>query len=361
MWKFKSKTEEPKPVETKNSSTENSPLFYAHEDHASLLPFFLTPVLIFVVLGLFFGVPFALKMQAQTLANEGNHRQAVEKLEFALKFFPLQRASFLAVLGKEQSALKNDEQAQKYFEEILMADPVNAEASKELGLILAQSGSKERAFSLLEMSADKNDPAILKNLAELSFELKKYDSALNYSIALQNAGVNSSENLFRLGFSYQALNNFKEAKIALSVLIQQYPKYPQAHALMGKLLTEEKEFLSAAAEYKTELGLMASEHPELLKSLMQVCGQGADYYLGKKDKNNAMAILEFGVNASSSSLSGTLAFDLARIHSVLRNQKQMFKYLSLAVQRNPELKPQVRKEKYFSAYQKTPAFKKLVK
>lgn len=179
-------------------------------------------------------------------------------------------------LGSLQRELKQNDAALSSFEQAGIADPHNAAAFLNQGMLLEAMGRKKDAVSAYNktLGVDPQNTLALNNLAYINAEAKtNLDQAMTFAERAKSQVPNSPDISDTLGFVYfqkdlneQALRIFKQN-------VEQYPQNPtfRFHLAMALLKSGDKQ----AARNEAEKALKVASHPaeqEKIRSFVSQIG-----------------------------------------------------------------------------------------
>lgn len=218
---------------------------------------------------------------------------------FAAAIRPLERAVVVqpdnsqarSVLGMAYYSEKKYELASRQFEKVIAADPGNATLQYVLAESYVRSGQNQKLLdflqTMLENSPDSaalhmlkgeandgldrtreaikefeaaaaltpNQPNVHFGLGYLYWKERLYDqAAAQFNLEIQNGGSVAKSEAY-LGDIAIKNGNLQEARSLLAKSERSFPTYAFTHFAMGVLLAQEKQYDSAAAEFRRAIEL----------------------------------------------------------------------------------------------------------
>lgn len=318
-------------------------------------------IAVIILVGAWFFLPNWFRGRAEKLAKEGKHSDSAKQLQRALYFFPLKSDTFLIFLGREQRLSKDILNSQKTLEKLIRKNPTHFQALRELGQTLREAGQNQKAFDLFQkcIQLKPGDNEALQWSAQLAFELKNYSATVSAYEILTKSGMLEANDWYQLGVSYYALGKLEESANALQTAWEKNKTLKGVNALLAKIYLSQEKFAEGVSLYKLELSL-APDDPLLAETFAETCLQAGTSFLSQKKLNDALPILQEGLSVPSKN-SSALHYELAIAFTMSRKKKDALSHLSEAVQTDPTLKAQAKKEPAFAAWRKSPDFAKIVR
>ncbi len=187
--------------------------------------------------------------------SQNRFESARENFEKALQENPNSSEACLG-LGKYFHAVELDENAKIMFEWAVKYDNNNEGAAKALDAINEVISLKARSNSGTKNSAGstaEQEPNILEQASDLFLE-KKYDLALEkLLIAKKGYEINMSSLENFIAFNLLGLKRYKEAGEAAARALKLNPESSQAHAVIGEIYLQNKDYKLAESEYNLAL------------------------------------------------------------------------------------------------------------
>jgi tetratricopeptide (TPR) repeat protein len=193
----------------------------------------------------------ALRYRANSLIAKGRLNEAVADLQSALVVEPLtvtkiNLARVYARTGRYAEAIS-------LYQEILKAEPSNAEARADLAAVMIESGKGEEAIAQLEslINAEPNRAALRAQLAELYLPTQP-DKALEQYLAAAKLEPSQPSHQIGAAAALVKLRRFQEAISVSRQALAQNPKEDLAyfaHTNLATALFELDDFQNAAREF----------------------------------------------------------------------------------------------------------------
>lgn len=175
----------------------------------------------------------------------------------------------------------------KTFKRALEIDPTYTDASVGLSIILNDLGKYEEgkqvfveAQDQLERKTGKNDPFIdeklsskHEELADLYFQYKRYNEALEQMLKAQKLSTRKSEITMRIAEVYVQLGQTERAIKDLRALIREYPHFIPARLKLGVIYYNSNNIAEATEQWENIL-MRDPQHPEALRYLKMAQAAG---------------------------------------------------------------------------------------
>lgn len=187
------------------------------------------------------------------------------------------------------------DEAQRFCQQALRADPENAHALHLYGLIVLGLGDAQRALQSLEKAVrlDPSNPTLLNNLGQIHRDQGRVDDAescfrkaLDLKADYAEAGANlgtllhasgrmerSAQNYLRLGLALETTGQFADAVQSYRQALTLEPENPQAHHGLGRTLERLGRLEDAAESLNAALALKsdsAEVHHDLGNALVRL-------------------------------------------------------------------------------------------
>jgi predicted O-linked N-acetylglucosamine transferase (SPINDLY family) len=149
------------------------------------------------------------------------------------------------------------EEAEQVYQQVLQADPGQADALHLLGLLASQRGDDERAIAYIERAirSDEHQASFHSNLARALYRMGRFDEAI---IAYQRAlclKPDDASTHINLGIVLRKQGLVAEAISAYERGLQLQPDYPEAHNNLGNVLRTHGRIAEAIVCYERALQL----------------------------------------------------------------------------------------------------------
>jgi len=175
----------------------------------------------------------------------------------------------------------------KTFKRALEIDPTYTDASVGLSIILNDLGKYDEgkqvfvdAQNLLEKRNGKNDPFVdekisskHEELADLYFQYKRYNEALEQLLKAQRLSSRKAEITMRISEVYVQLNQSERAIKDLRSLIRDYPHFVPARLKLGVIYYNSNNIAEATEQWENVL-MRDPQHPEALRYLKMAQAAG---------------------------------------------------------------------------------------
>lgn len=175
----------------------------------------------------------------------------------------------------------------KTFKRALEIDPTYTDASVGLSIILNDLGKYDEgkqvfidAQDQLEKKTGKNDPFIdeklsskHEELADLYFQYKRYNEALEQMLKAQKLSTRKSEITMRIAEVYVQLGQTERAIKDLRALIREYPHFIPARLKLGVIYYNSNNIAEATEQWENIL-MRDPQHPEALRYLKMAQAAG---------------------------------------------------------------------------------------
>lgn len=173
------------------------------------------------------------------LLREGKFKEAVEKLEKALKENP-DNTKLRFELAVAYEALADLKKAKEHYLKTLELEPKNVEVHYRLSLIYWAEGEKERAISELKTCLKEREDFIgaIRQLAYYYTEEEKYELAVEQYLKLLELkpfGTNLADIHTDLGKVYLKMGLEEEAKAEFEKALEIDSDYEEAKAMLETL------------------------------------------------------------------------------------------------------------------------------
>jgi tetratricopeptide (TPR) repeat protein len=175
----------------------------------------------------------------------------------------------------------------KTFKRALEIDPTYTDASVGLSIILNDLGKYDEgkqvfvdAQDQLEKKSGKNDPFIdeklsskHEELADLYFQYKRYNEALEQLLKAQRLSTRKAEITMRISEVYVHLGQSERAIKDLRALIREYPHFIPARLKLGVIYYNSNNIAEATEQWENIL-MRDPQHPEALRYLKMAQAAG---------------------------------------------------------------------------------------
>lgn len=175
----------------------------------------------------------------------------------------------------------------KTFKRALEIDPTYTDASVGLSIILNDLGKYDEgkqvfvdAQDQLERKTGKNDPFIdeklsskHEELADLYFQYKRYNEALDQLLKAQKLSTRKAEITMRISEVYVHLGQAERAIKDLRALIREYPHFIPARLKLGVIYYNSNNIAEATEQWENIL-MRDPQHPEALRYLKMAQAAG---------------------------------------------------------------------------------------
>lgn len=193
----------------------------------------------------------ALRYRANALIAKGRLNEAVADLRSAIAIEPLIETKIN--LARAYARTRQYAEAISLYQEILKAEPSNAEARADLAAVMIESGKGDEAIAQLEslIKAEPNRAALRAQLAEL-YLLSQPDKALEQYIAAAKLDPLRPSHQIGVAAALVKLKRFQEAAGVSRQALAQNPKEDLAyfaHTNLATALFELDDFQNAAREF----------------------------------------------------------------------------------------------------------------
>ncbi len=174
--------------------------------------------------------------RAEGYFENGNFTSAVYLLDAILKNDP-RNVSALALLGRAYLAVKQLQEAERFFKRALEIENDNADANLGLGLILfidaKPDSAKQHALAALNDESTRVDA--LNLLGQIAANQNKLDEARQYFERILALDSTHYDALTNLGVLYQKTGNELKALSFLQKAVALHPDNPSAYHNLGAL------------------------------------------------------------------------------------------------------------------------------
>jgi tetratricopeptide (TPR) repeat protein len=175
----------------------------------------------------------------------------------------------------------------KTFKRALEIDPTYTDASVGLSIILNDLGKYDEgkqvfidAQAQLEKKSGKNDPFIdeklsskHEELADLYFQYKRYNEALDQLLKAQKLSTRKAEITMRIAEVHVQLGQTERAVKDLRALIREYPHFIPARLKLGVIYYNSNNIAEATEQWENIL-MRDPQHPEALRYLKMAQAAG---------------------------------------------------------------------------------------
>lgn len=175
----------------------------------------------------------------------------------------------------------------KTFKRALEIDPTYTDASVGLSIILNDLGKYDEgkqvfleAQSQLEKKTGKSDPFIdeklsskHEELADLYYQYKRYNEALEQLLKAQKLSTRKSEITMRIAEVHVQLGQMDRAIKDLRALIREYPHFIPARLKLGVIYYKANNIAEATEQWENIL-MRDPQHPEALRYLKMAQAAG---------------------------------------------------------------------------------------
>jgi len=175
----------------------------------------------------------------------------------------------------------------KTFKRALEIDPTYTDASVGLSIILNDLGKYDEgkqvfidAQAQLEKKTGKNDPFIdeklsskHEELADLYFQYKRYNEALDQLLKAQKLSTRKAEITMRIAEVHVQLGQTERAVKDLRALIREYPHFIPARLKLGVIYYNSNNIAEATEQWENIL-MRDPQHPEALRYLKMAQAAG---------------------------------------------------------------------------------------
>lgn len=175
----------------------------------------------------------------------------------------------------------------KTFKRALEIDPTYTDASVGLSIILNDLGKYDEgkqvfveAQSQLDKKTGKNDPFVdeklsskHEELADLYFQYKRYNEALEQLLRAQKLSTRKAEITMRIAEVYVQLGQNDRAVKDLRGLIREYPHFVPARLKLGVIYYNSNNVAEATEQWENVL-MRDPQHPEALRFLKMAQAAG---------------------------------------------------------------------------------------
>lgn len=189
--------------------------------------------------------------RAEAMIAKNRVKEAIEDLRSALAIEPLTRTKLR--LAAAYSQIKQYGEAIPLYQEVLTAEPSNAEARTGLAIAMIESGKGGEAIAQLEslIKTDPNRADVRAQLAELYLPIQPEKALEQYSAAAKLEPAQASHRI-GIGSALVKLRRFDEAAAVLRQVLAANPKDDIAyfaHTNLATALFELDDFANAAHEF----------------------------------------------------------------------------------------------------------------
>ena len=227
----------------------------------------------------------ALFQEAKEQFIAGNYKVA-EPLIAQLLQKPRRNPEVYQMLGTIYYDQGKFNKAIKTFQRALEIDPTYTDASVGLSIILNDIGRYdegkkvfEDAKKLIDLRAGRTDPYIdekiankHEELADLYFQYKKYNEALEQLLKAQKLSSRKAEIVMRISEVYVHQGASDKAIKELKNLIIEFPQFIQARLKLGVILYNNSKTVEAIEQWENVL-IRDPQNPEARKYIRQVKGK----------------------------------------------------------------------------------------
>lgn len=163
-------------------------------------------------------------------------------------------ASIYHQKGLAEKEARRYREAEKNFAKAFQLSPSNSDHLIEWGHTLVEQRRYREGrekFVLAEKAGNKN-PVVIENLANLSYNLRMWQDAINYSQKMQQAKVGKGSH-FMIAKSYYELENYGEALKYCELAFKEEPRRAEIPYIAGRCFIEMSNYKRAAGCYDQAL------------------------------------------------------------------------------------------------------------
>jgi len=174
--------------------------------------------------------------QAEEYFSNGNFTSAVYLLDEAIKKNPNNIAA-LTLLGRAYLAVKQFQEAERFFQRAFAIDEKNADANLGLGIILLLDAKPERAkwHALVALNDESTRVDALNVLSQIAANEEKLDEARQYCEQILAIDSTHFDALSNLGVFHQKTGNGAKALSYFQKALAFHPDNPSAYHNLGAL------------------------------------------------------------------------------------------------------------------------------
>lgn len=163
-------------------------------------------------------------------------------------------AAFYHKKGLEEKNARRFRQAEMNFDKAFQLAPSNSETLVEWGNVLVEQRRYREAhdkFAKAEKAGSK-DPAVVENLATLSYNLRMWPDAIRYAQQMQKLKIGKGAN-FIIAKSYYEQENYGESLKYCELAFKDEPQRAEIPYIAGRCFLEMNNYKRAAGCYEQAL------------------------------------------------------------------------------------------------------------
>lgn len=206
---------------------------------------------------------------AEAYLAQNRLAEAVDHLLAALRLNPdpalIQRALAVAIQCHQAG---NIHQAEPIYQEVLKADPKNADALHLLGVVAHQVGQHDVAVQYIRQALEQQptNAAIHSNLSEVYRNMRLFELAAKHGEEALRLQPDFHAALNNLGEAYRGLSRHEDAVACHQAALRVDPNSAQSHYNLANVLWELGRTAEAIEHYQTTLRLQPAA-PEVYNNL----------------------------------------------------------------------------------------------
>jgi tetratricopeptide (TPR) repeat protein len=158
-------------------------------------------------------------------------------------------AAYFLQKGIEEKNARRFREAEKNFVKADQVSPGKLSILLELADAYTQQNRYAEAKVVYDKAAkiDANNPVVVENLATLSFNLRKWQDAINYAQKVQQLKINKPVN-FIIGKSYYEMENYGEAIKFLNSAAREEPTRAEIPYIIARSYLDMSNYKRSAAQ-----------------------------------------------------------------------------------------------------------------
>ena len=198
--------------------------------------------------------------------NLGNHKEATESFEKALRYDDSGNSSLLGLAGA--ASLEGDlKKASEAVDRALKNTPNSPQALAAKGELLYHSKSFiSAAEKYREQSrVSPGDPAALNNLGNCFFKQQNYSSAEQFYRRTLKLSSDFALAYRNLAVCLMKQNKFDESTAYLEKYLECFPNDPEAYATLGDIYYNAKNYWKAIGRYEKYVAAYPEQHDAILR------------------------------------------------------------------------------------------------
>lgn len=188
--------------------------------------------------------------KSQVLAEDGKYADAAKILR---DFVRREKDAALSwyYLGRMEHQLDHTKEAVRAFKTVMALKPGFTQAGLALGYLYEEKRMNPQAIATYrELYEDAQDLTAASRLATLLLKAEKYEAAIPYLQALEQADPDDMTTRVKLGLVQMELHKFDQAIATFKKILEKNPNSDRIHYYLGSLYEEGKQYDLAIQELK---------------------------------------------------------------------------------------------------------------